>query len=357
MLSLALALCLHAAPDAPARSSVTVVVDGPRAAETRRALGTLTLPVELRLVDLPPAAPLPPPSPWPEKLAAARKLYVAARFTECLAELEGENVVPTLLADAERNLAARVLAWRAACHLGANQSPAAQADTKALAAFSLSPPPDVASMTPEVESLLARAASQATPAAEPLRIDSTPSGATVDLDGRPGACRTPCTVNVLEGPHVVRLSADGYTPAWRLVSGVVPAVSLEPASPELAAEQWRERNRRGEPLDSEASLKLLSTALRSPRLALVASEAATPEALRGALALDGVLTTRAAREADAGGLVKDLLVRGKVVEEAPPLYARWPFWLAVGGAAVAAGVTAAVVVGTKQTVTRVELNP
>jgi hypothetical protein len=50
-------------------------------------------------------------------------------------------------------------------------------------------------------------------------------------------------------------------------------------------------------------------------------------------------------------------VRGRVVEEAPPLYKRWPFWVAVGAAALAAGVTAGVVVGTRETRTSVELKP
>lgn len=104
-------------------------------------------------------------------------------------------------------------------------------------------------------------------------------------------------------------------------------------------------------------MRLLSTSLRAPRLLVVSTDPAAPKTLRGALAVDGVLRVRAEREGDAEGLVRDLLVRGQVMEEAPPIYKRWPFWVAVGAAAVAAGVTTAVVVGNKQTITRVELNP
>ena len=163
----------------------------------------------------------------------------------------------------------------------------------------------------------------------------------------------------LAGDHVVRLSADGYSPAWRVVStqDTSAAFTLEPASPELAATQWRNRTARGEPLDSEASVRLLSTSLRAPRLLVVSTDPAAPWTMRGALAVDGVLKARAEREGDAEGLIRDLLVRGQVVEEAPPLFKRWPFWVAVGAAAIAAGVTTAVVVGNKQTITRVELNP
>jgi hypothetical protein len=271
--------------------------------------------------------------------------------------LEGDAAVPQLLAAGERLLAARLLTWRAACHLGAQQPEPARLAAEALAAFQLTTPEDVGSTTPDVEALLARAAAQvgARPL-EALSLTSTPEGAGVDLDGRPGACSTPCRLEVLAGGHVVRLSADGYRPTWRVVSGAA-ALTLEPADPALAATQWQRRAAAGEALDAEASVKLLSTALRAPRLLVLASEPASPLALRGALAVDGVLQARAARDGDAEGLVRDLLVRGKVIEVAPPLYKRWPFWVAVGAAAVAAGVTTAVVVSTRRTVTRVELNP
>jgi hypothetical protein len=355
-LALALAVSLQAAPDG--RSSVTVVVDGPAAAPTRQTLSNVTLPVELRLTDAPTALEAPAPSPWPTRLAAARKAYVSASFAECLKQLEGDAAVPELLANAERVLAARVLAWRAACHTAANQPQPARVAAEALATFQLAVPEDVGSMTPDAEGLLARAITQvgATPLRK-LRVESIPAGAAVEVDGRPAACTTPCTVDVLAGTHVVKLSADGYSPSWQLVAESAPAVTLQVAPPELAATQWRARVQRGDAVDSDASVKLLSNALRAPRLAVVTSDAATPRTLRGALAVDGVLTTRAERDGDAEGLVRDLLVRGQIVEEAPPLYKRWPFWVAVGAAAVAAGVTTAVVVGTRQTVTRVELNP
>lgn len=340
-----------AASGAPA---VTVVVQGPGAAETKSALKSASLPVELRLADAPTApAAAPVQSDWPTRLAAARKAYVSANFAECLQHLEGDAAPGELLSSGERLLASRLLTWRAACHLGAKQPELARAAAEAMAAFQLPLPEDVGSTTPDVEALLARALTQV--GARPLArvaITSTPEGAAVELDGRPGACITPCTMELLAGGHVVRLSADGYSPAWRAISADA-AFTLSPASPELAAAQWHQRNVRGEALDSEASVRLLSTSLRAPRM-MVVSAGGT---LRGALAVDGVLEARAEREGDAEGLVRDLLVRGKVIEEAPPLYKRWPFWVAVGAAAVAAGVTTAIVVGNKQTVTRVELSP
>ena len=282
--------------------SVTVVLQGPGSAETKHTLAAASLPVELRVSDVPTALPTDgTPSEWPRKLAA-----------------------------------------------------------EALASFQLTVPEDVGSTTPDVEALLARAFTEVgARAARRMGFASVPEGATVDLDGRPGACTTPCTLELVAGGHVVRLSADGYTPAWRAVStkDTEATFTLTPAAPELAASQWRRRTARGEALDSEASVRLLSTSLRAPRLLVMAADPAAPRTLRGALAVDGVLKARGEREGDAEGLVRDLLVRGQVIEEAPPLYTRWPFWVAVGAAAVAAGVTTALVVGNRQTVTHVEFNP
>ena len=350
-----LLLTLLLSSGAPA---VTLVVEGPHADETKRELSAATLPVELRITDTPGAAPAPgAPSPWPTRLAAARKAYVSANFTDCLQALEGDGAVTTLLAEGERLLAARLLTWRAACHTGARQPEPARVAAEAIATFQLPLPEDVASTTPDVELLLARAFTQVGErAVTRLRVDSVPAGATVALDGRLGACSTPCTMEVLAGTHVVQLTADGFTPAWRVITADTTH-TLAPAEPTLAAAQWRARAARGEALDSEASVKLLASSLRAPRLVVLAADPAAPGTLRGALAIDGVLKARAQREGDAEGLLRDLLVRGQVVEEAPPLYKRWPFWVAVGAAAVAAGVTTAVVVGTRQTVTRVELNP
>ena len=351
-------LCVVAAPvGAPA---VTVVVQGPGAAQAKQTLSAASLPVELRLTDAPTSTSAPAASDWPGKLAAARKEYVSARFTECLSQLEGDAAPAELLATGERLLAARLLTWRAACHLGAKQPEPARIAAEALASFQLTLPEDVGSTTPDVEALLARAFTQVGErAVTRMTFSSVPEGANVELDGRPGACITPCGMELLSGGHVIRAAADGYTPSWRVVATTESsaAFSLEPATPEQAASQWSRRTARGEALDSEASIRLLSTSLRAPRLLVMSTDPAAPRTLRGALAVDGVLKARAEREGDAEGLVRDLLVRGQVIEEAPPIYKRWPFWLAVGVAAVAAGVTTAVVVGNRRTITRVELNP
>ncbi|MFZ5442864.1 MAG: PEGA domain-containing protein [Myxococcota bacterium] len=352
MTSWLLPLLLHAG--APA---VTVVLEGPAASDAKGVVSSLQLPVELRLADSPMVSPAAPSSTaWNSKLASARRHYVGARFVECLAELEGDAAVTELLSRGERTLAARLLTWRAACHTGAKQPEPARLAAEALAILRLPIPDDVASITPDVEALLSRLASEVN--ARPVRqlhVTSTPGGATVDVDGRPAACICPCVMELPAGTHVLQVSADGYTPSARAVTSDADFM-LTPAEPELAAAQWSARRSRGESADSEASLRLLSSSLRAPRLVVLASEPAT-RTLRGALAIDGAVAARAEREGDVEGLLRDLLVRGQVVEEAPPLYKRWPFWVVVGATAVAAGVTAGVVVGTRQTITRVELSP
>ncbi len=46
-----------------------------------------------------------------------------------------------------------------------------------------------------------------------ISITSTPEGADVSVDGYPTGLKTPCTVdNVAEGPHVIKVSKDGYYP-------------------------------------------------------------------------------------------------------------------------------------------------
>jgi hypothetical protein len=357
---LLLAVTLTATPGAP---SVTVVVQGPRASATRAALAKTDWPFELRPAD-PPAAVVvqEQTSALHGALAAARRAYVSADFACCLTHLDADQLVPSLLSRGERTLAARVLAWRTACFSGANQESLAVAAAEALATLRLPLPEDVASMAPDVEALLARSATVVgTRALLPVTVTATPEGALVSVDGRPEGCATPCQVDLPPGLHVLRLSAEGHSLSWRAITAspgvAAQTFELAPATPEEAATQWQARRVNGASLDSEASMRLLSTSLRAPRLVLVASDAMTPERLEGALVVDGALAARAARQGDAVGLVKDLLVRGRVLEEAPPLYQRWPFWAAVGVAAVAAGVTSAVVVANHHTVTHVEFNP
>ncbi|MBM4781212.1 MAG: PEGA domain-containing protein [Archangiaceae bacterium] len=337
---------------------VTVVSDGDDTL-ARRAAETPELPVVLTVGSLPRAAPeaLPPGS---ETIGLARKAWVSADFPACLKLLDDDELVKRALSQNDRSTAARTLAWRAACKLGARQTDAARRDAAWLAALQLPLPDDVGVMTPEVETTLnaVRREVDAEPRVK-VSISSTVKDAVVAIDGRPATCIAPCRMELARGLHVVQVSADGYTPSAvpLTASGdeTNVTVSASPADPSLAARQWELRRSSGEPFDGGRSMQLLSIALRSARL-LVVGPGETTGTLRGALAIDGVVQARGERD-DVQALVRDLLVRGKVFEPSVPLWKRWPFWVAIGAAAVATGVTTGVLLANRPVVTRVELNP
>jgi hypothetical protein len=352
MLSRLVALALAA--DTP---SVAVVAPE-RPDLAARALETSGLPVVLTAPTLPPAGPVPTPV-TDEAVLTARKAWVQADFQRCLTTLSDDVLVTGALIRQDLTLAARALAWRVACKLGARQAEGARRDARWLAALRLPLPPDVGVMTPEVETMLTVAARVVDEeSAVPLAVNSPAPGATVALDGRPGACIVPCRMELRRGVHVIEVSAEGSTARSAVVTagdqGVETTLALDPADPALAMGQWAARRSAGDEVDSGRSAKLLSVALRAPRLlVLTMGEAGL---VRGALAVDGLVQARGERD-DVPALVKDLLVRARVVEPSVPLWKRWPFWFAVGAAVVATGVTTAVVLVNRPVTTRVELNP
>jgi len=336
--------------------TVVLAADVPDAPRVRDALrAELGKGFDLRFGELPADADDPPPDPEAElRLLAARKEYVEASFAPCVARLAAATLVPDLLARGRRLEAARVLLWRAACRVGAGKLGEARADAAALAAFGLEVPPDAAAVSPEVELLFtqAEAAADKTPRA-PLAIEAPGiARARVAVDGRAEVCIAPCTVDVRHGDHLVRVEADGHAPDARLirVPSATASFTLVPAPPELAARQWATRYGRGPAIDSAPSVGLLATATRSRSLAVFTVESGKGRRLRGVLALDGEVAARSERSIDAApnaaadeapALLRDLLVRGKLLEPAPSLWQRPVFWVVVAGATVvAAGVTA-----------------
>jgi hypothetical protein len=206
-------------------------------------------------------------------------------------------------------------------------------------------------MTPEVETVVSRALKEADGAARAMVEVKTPtSGGTLTVDGRPASCTPPCTLELNVGTHVFRLDADGLAPQTRVVrAGEQVTFGATPASPDVAAQQWIQRYAGSTEVDSASSLKLLSTALRAPRLLLLTVEREGEGArLRGTLEVDQGVVARVERsaatadklEGSLDGLLRDLLVQGKVVEPAPALYQRPLFWVVVSAVAVAAGGTA-----------------
>jgi hypothetical protein len=339
---------------------IAVVIAGSEAAraELERGLaGQSDLPVELRVSAAPNAASAPSDeSALAKRLSDARTSYIAADFERCLAQLPGDAELTAVLGRRERTLAARALLWRTACESGRGATADAQRAAQTLALMGFELPPDVGSVSPEVERLLTDSLSALQRAPRvPLRVESRGEAAEVFVDGRPQGCLTPCTLEVAPGEHVIALSADGLTPlvTRTTVRRNAPALALSPelASPELARAQWSRRQAARKELDDGASLRLLSRAVPAQKLVLIQAETVQGEriALRGAYAIDGQVAARAGSEpvalddlsSEGSSLVEELLVRGNTLARPRPLWKNPWLWVAVGvGAAAAATATA-----------------
>jgi hypothetical protein len=207
-------------------------------------------------------------------------------------------------------------------------------------------------VAPEVDALVAKAARDADAEKRaPLTVGADVDRAQVAIDGRAPSCATPCVVELLPGRHIVGVEADAVAPESRVVhldaAGAKVDVKTTPAPPELAERQWVTRYA-AQPaaLDSAASMRLLARANRARRFALVEVDGAPTARLRGVLSVDEGIAARAERSgplasigAETHGLLRDLLVKARVVEPAARLYTRPLFWLtvAVVGAGAAIG--------------------
>jgi hypothetical protein len=347
-------IALLLAQTAP-RPSLTVVVRGPASQEVAQHVPPALPQLEVRFAPPPnaPAAPGSAPAVPEERIAAARKAYVSADFSKCLDQVDDDAAFFAALDQRGRTTAARVLLWRTACHVGAGRTDQARRAASQLAVLQLDVPPEVGQVSPEVEAVIAqelKRASQLRPTRLAVEADAE---ASVELDGRPAGCTTPCTLDVLEGSHVLHLTAEGRESATRVVRAETPSskasFALTPAPPELAAAQWSSRYAQAADVDGARSMQLLATAVRASRLVLLDLEAGAQGRQQAVLAVDGTIAARAERvgsvSSEVAGLVQDLLVRGQLIEAEVPLYKRPLLWVAVVGvaAAIAAGTVAAVV--------------
>lgn len=347
---------LLAAPPARAQDDrhlpVTVVVSGEGAEAVRAAVESPgDLPVETSFAELPTVAGAPSVAPPDDSVAQARRAYINAEFGACLASLDDDARVHAALAEGRPQLAARVLFWRVACHVGAADLEGARRAAARFATFGLEVPAEAEAASPEVEAVLADALEAAAGRERASLAVAANTRASVAVDGRAPGCETPCALDLVPGDHVVALRASGFADAWRLVrveaDGAETELSLDEASPELAARQWARRWIGREGRDSPPSVRLLARAVRARRLVLLLVDpAAEGSHLRGVLALDGRIAARGERTSasvdDASvGLLRDLLVEGGAVEPGQEFYESPWFWIGIGAAALlAAGLTA-----------------
>lgn len=340
---LGLSGCAARRVDGP-RPGVTVIVHGdePARLAARRGLATTDLEVEVRLAEPPNAPPVATVRPDLEPaIASARGHYIAGEFDQCAAAVASDELVEAALVERDRVLAARTLLWRVACHTGAGDLERARASANTFAVLDLEVPVDIEAVTPEVEAILGEAltVSRATKRV-PLRIASNTTRAQVAIDGRAPSCTTPCTIDLPIGDHALALSADGWQTTRRRVrvaaNDSAVDVVLAAASPELAATQWTVRFGDGVDVDSANSVRLLSRAARARRLVLLSADGDGSTRVRGVLAIDERITARAERSGpakatgeSAAAVLHDLMIAGKLVEKAKPIYKRPVFWIAI----------------------------
>jgi hypothetical protein len=336
--ALGLAPALGACAPAPKHPiAVALLVEGDAAAVGAVAPGAVPG-LELQALALPAPAP-PPPSDAAAIVARARSAYAQGDHDACRAELARVDLV-RVLAAGERNLAARAVTLDAACAYGARRPADAQAAAARLAVLGLALPESAVAI--EVEAMIGKAIAAVGAQPRHALAVTGEAGARLAVDGRPAGCALPCTIDLPAGDHVVAVEADGFEPAARLVR--VPdtqtvAVEQGPASPELAARQWRARLGRGLPPTDPTGVALLARLARQPRVVLLRGGAH----LDGALVVDGALAASGARgRGEAPALVRELAYDGHLLRR-PALWARPWFWIAASGATLlAAGTTVAV---------------
>jgi PEGA domain-containing protein len=320
-------LLVAACAAAPAHPvSVAVLVDGDRSAVG--ALGpTAVNGLELVPIELPAPAPL-AGDDTSAQLARARAAYARGDHAVCRGELAKVDVAK-LLARADRALAARALTLEAACAYQALAKEDARAAAARLAGLGLELPET--SVAPDAEQLIGDAIVAAGKAARsPLAIRGA-IGARLTVDGRPGGCAVPCTVDLPPGDHVIALDADGFAPAWQVVRTPDTrdvAIAQQVAPRELAAKQWRDRLGRGLAPTDATGVALLARIAMVPRVAFVHGGAQ----LTGALVVDGALRARGERApGESPQLVRELAYDAGVLRR-PALWRRPAFWIATSAA-------------------------
>ncbi len=345
--------CAARAPQSPV--SVAVLVAGDEALDARwpRALSAGLAPeISLRRAEL--AAPRPAEARATATamaaVAQAAPLFASADFARCSHVFDGVSV-DDVLAEGRRDIAARALLWSVACSLADERVDDARRFAERIASLELEVPSVVT--RPDVESLVSAALARASSRPRVSLSIRSAAGAAVSIDGRPPECRAPCRVDLISGAHVIVARADRFEPRAQSVTLVDRAVSLElalsPASATRASAQWREREQQGAPSDAAESMALLAIAASAPRLALVRPEReGRSTRLSAALTVDGAVASRAELRVNGAvsdrhgvDLLRELLVRGRVIEPARPVYLSPWFWAGIGAAAVAGvGVTA-----------------
>lgn len=317
---------------------VAILIEGDTPSQLPSVDGLLLHPLVV------PPSPPPAPDDTAAPLAHARKAYASGDFETCRTELAKVDV-PHLLADGSRDIAARALAFDAACAWGQQAATTARGIAARLASYGLAIPDT--QIAPDIEAILGDAIVAAGNAKTRTVSVHGEVGARLRVDGKPAACALPCAIELVPGAHVLSVTADGFTDAMREVR--IPdttdvSLAQTPAEPSLAAAQWRARAGRGLPSADAVGARLIAQLGGERRIAVLSPRGADPSnrSLVGAMIVDGSLASSAtARRGDEGGLVRELAYDAGVLHR-PSVWQRPWFWIALSGIAIgaAAAITA-----------------
>lgn len=308
------------------------------------------LPVTLEPRTAPPAPEGPPAAAL--DFARVRTAYDDGDLEGCLAAIAGDAVVASALERGDRDEASRALYWRMACLRALGRTDEALEVAREHAARELPIPPDVGAANATAETMLRDAHREASsgPRAH-VDVQSEPSGAAITIDGAPTGMLTPAVIETRPGPHLVTLGGGTLAPrslavlatADRAVEARVALLELEP---DPAARALHRTLASGAAADADTSLALLALSLRARSLVLVLAEDDRVRAsLYGTGEEDGARRIVRAervgdRTSDVEGLLRDVLVRGRLMAPPPAFYELPEVWIAVAVAiAVGVGVT------------------
>lgn len=348
LLALVLAGCGATTPRGPTIALVEDDVDD-TALDTELRDAETHLPVVLERRAIPDAAG--PSETVEHDFASARTAYDDGDLERCLSTLPDDTAIGAALAAGDRTTASRALFWRMAClrALGRTDEAALAAHEHAVRDLPL--PTDLGSANASAETLLRDAHREvsALPRVS-VHVSSEPSGAHVVIDGEATTQLTPADVEVAPGSHLLTLSLPTREPVSIEVAtseaSAPVTVTLAPLEPDEAARAFHAIVDAGAPFDDDISLALLQSSLRARSLVLVSRDSdRLRAALIGTADEDGASTiVRAERvgehTSDVEGLLRDVLVRGRLVAPPTPFYELPELWILVASAvAIGVGVT------------------
>ena len=306
------------------RVPVTLVVDGNATIEPHAVAG-----LELQRHAVP--MPAPPTSDESVAIVAkARAAYADGNFDACRNELARVEL-GKLLAVGQRALAARAIAFDAACAVGAEAATQAELLAMKLAIMGLDPPD--ARFDSAAETILVRAIAKVGQA--PRHALTVKGSGRLAVDGKPAGCTLPCTVDVAAGDHFVGVEADGFMPftQWVRVDGPTALdAALLPATPEVAVAQWRARIGNGMPATDAVGAMLLARFTGQSRIvALQGDRRVTAVAISGG-------EIRARGEGEPVPVVRELAYDAGFLKR-PALWQQPRFWIVTSIAvAIVAGI-------------------